>query len=176
MADWQPLATARHIFVPDHSLADTYSQTALVTQWRTVDELGNKRPTSSASAPGVVAAMLERLNVQDHHRVLEIGTGTGYNAALLCHRLGSTHVYSNDIDPALIGQAGSRSIVSDTSPHSSPPTAIPGSLTVHPTIASWPPARSLTFLLNGYDNSPMAAVSSPPSLTTRPNPSSFSTK
>jgi len=129
VTDWQPLATAmtekliatgeltdpawqrafldtpRHIFVPDHSLADAYSLTALVTQWRTADELGNKRPTSSASAPGAVAVMLERLNVQDHHRVLEIGTGTGYNAALLCHRLGSTNVYSNDIDPALIGQA-----------------------------------------------------------------------
>jgi protein-L-isoaspartate(D-aspartate) O-methyltransferase len=129
VTDWQPLATTmtekllatgeltdpawqrafldtpRHIFVPDHSLADAYSLTALVTQWRTADERGNKRPTSSASAPGAVAVMLERLGVQSHHRVLEIGTGTGYNAALLCHRLGSTNVYSNDIDPALIDQA-----------------------------------------------------------------------
>ncbi|HSL08469.1 MAG TPA: methyltransferase domain-containing protein [Pseudonocardiaceae bacterium] len=130
MTDWQPLATAmakkliatgeltnpawqqafseipRHIFVPDHSLTDAYSLRALVTQWRTADELGNKRPTSSASAPGAVAVMLERLAVQDHHRVLEIGTGTGYNAALLCHRLGAANVYSNDIDPALVDQAG----------------------------------------------------------------------
>ncbi|MGH4009871.1 MAG: methyltransferase domain-containing protein [Pseudonocardiaceae bacterium] len=97
--------TPRHVFVPDHSLADAYSQTALVTQWRTADELGNKRPTSSASAPGAVAIMLELLTVQDHHRVLEIGTGTGYNAALLCHRLGAANVYSNDIDPTLIDHA-----------------------------------------------------------------------
>jgi protein-L-isoaspartate O-methyltransferase len=129
MTDWQPLATAmtekllaagelvdlawqqaftdtpRHIFIPDHGLADAYSSTALVTQWRTADELGNKRPTSSASAPGAVAVMLELLNTQDDHRVLEIGTGTGYNAALLCHRLGAANIYSNDIDPALINQA-----------------------------------------------------------------------
>jgi protein-L-isoaspartate(D-aspartate) O-methyltransferase len=99
------LDTPRHIFVPDHSLADAYSQTALVTQWRAADELGNQRPTSSASAPDAVAVMLERLAVQDHHRVLEIGTGTGYNAALLCHRLGAANVYSNDIDPTLVDQA-----------------------------------------------------------------------
>ncbi|MGH3856228.1 MAG: methyltransferase domain-containing protein [Pseudonocardiaceae bacterium] len=129
MTDWQPLATAmteklivtgelndpawqraftdtpRHVFVPDHSLADAYSQDALVTQWRTADEMGNQRPTSSASAPGAVAVMLERLDMGDHHRVLEIGTGTGYNAALLCHRIGAANVYSIDIDPALVVQA-----------------------------------------------------------------------
>ncbi|MGH3887561.1 MAG: methyltransferase domain-containing protein [Pseudonocardiaceae bacterium] len=129
MTNWQPLATAmtekliatgeltdpawqqaftdtpRHLFVPDHNLTDAYSPAALITQWRTADDLGNKRPTSSASAPGAVAVMLERLDVQNHHRVLEIGTGTGYNVALLCHRLGSENVYSNDIDPALIDHA-----------------------------------------------------------------------
>jgi protein-L-isoaspartate(D-aspartate) O-methyltransferase len=104
---WQRafLDTPRHVFVPDHSLADAYSQDALVTQWRAAGEMGNQRPTSSASAPDAVAVMLERLAVQDHHRVLEIGTGTGYNAALLCHRLGAANVYSNDIDPALVDQA-----------------------------------------------------------------------
>lgn len=129
MTDWRPLATAmtekliaageltdpawqqaftetpRHIFVPDHSISDSYSTDALVTQWRTADDLGNKRPTSSASAPGAIAAMLELLNIRSHHRILEIGTGTGYNAALLSHRLGPANVYSNDIDPALIGHA-----------------------------------------------------------------------
>ncbi|MGH3915565.1 MAG: methyltransferase domain-containing protein, partial [Pseudonocardiaceae bacterium] len=104
---WQRAFTQipRHFFVPDHNLADAYSPTSLITQWRTVDDVGNERPTSSLSAPSAVAAMLERLAVQDHHRVLEIGTGTGYNAALLCHRLGAANVYSNDIDPELIERA-----------------------------------------------------------------------
>lgn len=97
--------TPRHVFVPEYSPADAYTLTALTTQWRTADSLGNKRPTSSASSPSAVAVMLERLAVHDHHRVLEIGTGTGYNAALLCHRLGSSNVYSNDLDPALVDQA-----------------------------------------------------------------------
>ncbi|MFN2497439.1 MAG: methyltransferase domain-containing protein [Pseudonocardiaceae bacterium] len=97
--------TPRHVFVPDHSLADAYSLTSLITQWRAADGPGTKRPTSSASSPAAVAVMLERLAVEDHHRVLEIGTGTGYNTALLCHRLGSANVYTIDIDLTLVDQA-----------------------------------------------------------------------
>ncbi len=52
--------------------------------------------------------MLEVLDVRDGHRILEIGTGTGYNAALLCHRLGSENVVSIDIDPTLVASAKSR--------------------------------------------------------------------
>ncbi|MGH3707887.1 MAG: ATP-grasp peptide maturase system methyltransferase [Pseudonocardiaceae bacterium] len=62
-------------------------------------------PTSSSSQPSLMAAMLESLNVEDGHRVLEIGTGTGYNAALLCQRLGDSHVVSLDIDPILVARA-----------------------------------------------------------------------
>lgn len=97
--------TPRHVFVPDHSLTAAYSLTALVTQWRTADGSGNRRPTSSVSSPWTVAVMLERLAVQNHHRVLEIGTGTGYNTALLCHRLGSPNVRSIEIDPELVDRA-----------------------------------------------------------------------
>ena len=40
-------------------------------------------PLSSSSEPQVMAAMLERLDLHEGMRVLEIGTGTGYNAALM---------------------------------------------------------------------------------------------
>ena len=52
--------------------------------------------------------MLEALEVTDGCRVLEIGTGSGYNAALLCERLGSEHVTSVHIDPDLVALARER--------------------------------------------------------------------
>jgi SAM-dependent methyltransferase len=52
-----------------------------------------------------MALMLNALHVQDTHRVLEIGTGTGYNTALLCHRVGASNVTSIDIDAGLVTRA-----------------------------------------------------------------------
>ncbi len=46
-----------------------------------------------------------RLDLPPGHRVLEIGTGTGYNAALLCRRVGDRNVVSVDIDAELVGAA-----------------------------------------------------------------------
>lgn len=58
------------------------------------------------SAAGLtMATSIRHGPTQDHHRVLEIGTETGYNAALLCHRLGAANVYTNDIDPTLVDEA-----------------------------------------------------------------------
>lgn len=54
---------------------------------------------SSSSQPSLMARMLEYLEVRDGMDVLEIGTGPGYNAALLCHRLGEAHVTTVDLDP-----------------------------------------------------------------------------
>jgi len=61
--------------------------------------------TSSASQPNVVALMLDALDAHPGMRVLEIGTGTGYNAALLAHRLGVQNVTSIEIDSALAEHA-----------------------------------------------------------------------
>lgn len=61
--------------------------------------------TSSSTQPGLMAAMLEALSVSGGERVLEIGTGTGYNAALLSHRLGQQNITSVEVDPQVAEQA-----------------------------------------------------------------------
>jgi len=61
--------------------------------------------TSSTSMPSVVAEMLSALRVEPGMSVLEIGTGTGWNAALLAHRLGAQNLTSIEIDPALSAHA-----------------------------------------------------------------------
>jgi protein-L-isoaspartate(D-aspartate) O-methyltransferase len=60
---------------------------------------------SGSSQPRVMAYMLEALQVEDGDRVLEIGTGSGYQAALLCERLGGQNVISVDIDPVVMEAA-----------------------------------------------------------------------
>ncbi|MFD5322942.1 methyltransferase domain-containing protein [Streptomyces sp. NPDC127092] len=60
---------------------------------------------SSASQPSLMARMLEALDVRDGHDVLEIGAGTGYHAALLCHRLGDDHVTTVDLDEEITESA-----------------------------------------------------------------------
>ncbi|WP_251070493.1 methyltransferase domain-containing protein [Streptomyces sp. ISL-96] len=66
---------------------------------------GDRWPSCSASAPSIVFRMLDILDVKDGHKVLEIGTGTGWNAGLLAHRVGSEHVTTVEVDPALVTQA-----------------------------------------------------------------------
>ncbi|AUS79283.1 methyltransferase domain-containing protein [Actinoalloteichus sp. AHMU CJ021] len=64
------------------------------------------QPSSSCSQPSLVAAMLDHLDVREGHRVLEIGTGTGWNAALLSERVGKGgHVVSVEVDPVLADTA-----------------------------------------------------------------------
>ncbi|MFD9884801.1 ATP-grasp peptide maturase system methyltransferase [Streptomyces alboflavus] len=111
---WRPL-------LPDDPrwLAACYQDDSLVTQIAgtvvPADIRGEilRAPTSSSTMPGLVVRMLEDLHVADGHRVLEIGTGTGYSTALLCHRLGEDLVTSVEVDEgvaararAAIGRAG----------------------------------------------------------------------
>ncbi|MGH8886002.1 MAG: methyltransferase domain-containing protein [Egibacteraceae bacterium] len=86
-------------------LAAVYTDDALVTQY---DERDPRIATSSSTQPTLMALMLEALDLRDGHSVLEIGTGTGYNAALLCARLGSGLVTTIDIDPGLVHEARQR--------------------------------------------------------------------
>jgi protein-L-isoaspartate(D-aspartate) O-methyltransferase len=54
---------------------------------------------ATISQPYIVAAMTELLNPKRHHKVLEIGTGSGYQAAVLAHLV--RDVYSIEIVPEL---------------------------------------------------------------------------
>src|SRR5439155_16794110 len=55
-------------------------------------------PVSSSSQPSLMAQMLEDLQLQPGQRALEIGSGTGYNAALLAFMVGPEKVVSLDVD------------------------------------------------------------------------------
>ncbi|MBL1100866.1 methyltransferase domain-containing protein [Streptomyces coffeae] len=66
-------------------------------------------PSSSLSAQGIVVDMLDSLLLEPGHRVLELGTGTGWNAALLAQRVGADgRVVSVEVDPELAGRAAER--------------------------------------------------------------------
>lgn len=60
---------------------------------------------SSSSQPSLMAKMLAELELRDGDAVLEIGAGTGYNAALLAHRLGDALVTTVDLDPEITESA-----------------------------------------------------------------------
>jgi len=77
-----------------------YSNDALVTR---IGE--NGLPSSSSSQPSVVATMLESLDVHPGMRVLEIGAGTGYNAALLAELTGDAKLVTTiDIQSDVVEQ------------------------------------------------------------------------
>ena len=87
-------------FLPDLPVAEAYADEAVAVQ--RIDGIA----TSSASQPSMMAIMLEQLAARPGDRVLEIGAGTGYNAALLSRIVGATGaVTSVDIDAELIDSA-----------------------------------------------------------------------
>ncbi|PJE96920.1 protein-L-isoaspartate O-methyltransferase [Streptomyces carminius] len=74
-----------------------------------VTQVTGGRATSSLSCQAVVVDMLDSLKVEPGHRVLELGTGTGWNAALLAHRTGpGGRVTSVEVDAEPAAQACAR--------------------------------------------------------------------
>jgi len=91
----------RHMFLPGVDLARAYADEAISTKWET-----DGRPISSSSQPSIMAVMLEQLGVEPGQRVLEVGAGTGYNAALLDHLVGAGGAVTTvDIDEDVVTSA-----------------------------------------------------------------------
>ncbi|MEX2970478.1 protein-L-isoaspartate(D-aspartate) O-methyltransferase [Streptomyces sp. C184] len=80
------------------------SDVPIVTQWDDGKHTGTApghAPTSSASMPSVVFRMLQDLDLQPGHKVLEIGTATAWNALLMAHRAGPGSVTTVEVDRAV---------------------------------------------------------------------------
>lgn|SRR5579884_2213366 len=103
---WPPFSSDTEITVDRQSHSDLWLELVYSDRLLFIVNDGSRR--SSSSMPSVMARFLELLDVHDGGVVLEIGTGSGYNAAILCHRLGSEHVTSIDIDAELVEAAGPR--------------------------------------------------------------------
>src|SRR5919201_896067 len=112
------LQVPREMFVPEFTeregLAAVYRDESILTKR---NEHGV--PLSSSSQPAIMALMLEQLHLAEGMQVLEVGAGTGYNAALLSVLVGRHgRVVSVDVDPEVarsarqaLRKAGSRARV-----------------------------------------------------------------
>ena len=89
------LTVPRHKFVPDPYVSQAYADHPL--------PIGHGQ---TISQPFIVALMTEALNLQEGDRVLEIGTGSGYQAAVLAEL--DTIVYTVEIIPELAVEAEDR--------------------------------------------------------------------
>lgn len=90
----------RHVFLPGLPAERAYADEAVPIKWQ------DGVAISSVSQPSMMAIMLEQLDLRPAQRVLEIGAGSGYNAALIARIVGpSGLVVSIDIDQDLVDSA-----------------------------------------------------------------------
>lgn len=90
----------------DIELKVIYSDRALVTRLTLADSTGVTAPVSSSSQPSLMAEMLEDLRIDAGHKVLEVGAGTGYNAALMACLVGTSgKVSSVEVDRETLADA-----------------------------------------------------------------------
>ncbi|HEU5481054.1 MAG TPA: methyltransferase domain-containing protein [Candidatus Tumulicola sp.] len=93
-------AVPRHLFLPGLALDDAYADRAVALK------TDGSQIVSSVSQPAMIALMLELLAASPGDRLLEIGTGSGYNAALLAEIVGpSGSVTTLDLDAELAERA-----------------------------------------------------------------------
>jgi len=89
------LKVPRHLFVPPDVRSQAYRDTPL--------PIGDGQ---TISAPHMVAVMAEALELSEGHRVLEIGAGSGYNAAVMAELVGpSGKVITLERHPSLAEKA-----------------------------------------------------------------------
>ena len=91
----------RHLFLPEMAASEAYQDEAFV-----IKTGADGLPVSSSSQPAIMAIMLQQLGLAPGHRVLEVGTGTGYNAAIMTHLVGEGgSVVTVDIDADMVARA-----------------------------------------------------------------------
>ena len=95
------LSVPRHVFLPQVQPEKVYRDQAFGTKF---DDSG--MAISSSTQPAIMADMLEQLDLHPGHRVLEVGAGTGYNAALIADIVGPAgQVTTVDIDEDIVEDA-----------------------------------------------------------------------
>jgi protein-L-isoaspartate(D-aspartate) O-methyltransferase len=97
------LTVSRHRFLPDVPLPRAYADESIVIKQK------DSVVISSASQPSIMATMLEQLELSEGLKVLEVGTGSGYNAALMAAIVGpGGSIVTLEIDEEIAAQAARR--------------------------------------------------------------------
>ncbi|MEV6266704.1 methyltransferase domain-containing protein [Kribbella sp. NPDC051936] len=122
--DSYPFAWGLRTPQPNQQWAEIYADETLVTRVGSLHadaaDLSDRPtglPTSSSTLPGLIVRMLHLLDPDEQNRVLDVGTGSGYSAALLARRLGDTQVTSIDVDAYLVDVARERLADFGRTPH-----------------------------------------------------------